>query len=144
MNVIDQIKRDEQLRLKVYRDTSDDIGFEGKKGKLTTAWGANIEEIDQEEADFLLLHRYVNRAQKPVRENIPWSQNLSEPRLAVLENMCYNMGINRLLTFRKALAAGKAGDYALSSLEMLDSKWATQTGARAQRLAKQFETGVWV
>ena len=43
-------------------------------------------------------------------------------------NLCFNLGITRLLTFKKALAAMAEGDFSKSADEFLDSKWATQVG----------------
>ena len=55
--------------------------------------------------------------------------------------MCFNMGISRLLGFRKALAAVRAHQWDTAAAEMLDSKWTGQVGARATRLAKMMRTG---
>jgi hypothetical protein len=56
-------------------------------------------------------------------------------------NMTFNLG-DRLLGFRKALAAVQAGDWSTAAAEMLDSQWAAQVGPRAQRLAEAMRTGV--
>ena len=57
--------------------------------------------------------------------------------------MCFNLGIGRLLNFRNFLSALQSGDHKAAAAEMLDSLWAKQVGARAQRLALQIETGTW-
>jgi len=38
------IKIGEGFDKNLYRDTSDRLGFEGKKGKLTIGWGYNIDD----------------------------------------------------------------------------------------------------
>jgi len=56
-------------------------------------------------------------------------------------NMCF-MGIQKLLKFKKMLAAAEAGDYDKAADEILDSKYAKQVGARATRLAQMMRTGL--
>jgi lysozyme len=53
------------------------------------------------------------------------------------------MGLARLRTFRRALAAMERRDWETAAAEMLDSLWARQVGARADRLARQMLTGRW-
>ena len=69
--------------------------------------------------------------------NMPWWKELSDEKMRVLANMCFNLGITRLLKFRKFLAALEAGDFETAGEEMMDSKWATQVGARATRLQRR-------
>jgi lysozyme len=57
--------------------------------------------------------------------------------------MTFNMGVGRLSGFKNFLAAMAAGDWKTARNEMLDSTWAKQVGARAQRLAIQIDTGAW-
>ena len=57
--------------------------------------------------------------------------------------MAYNMGVGGLLGFRKTLGFIEAGDYASASVEMLNSRWATQVGGRANKLSRVMLTGSW-
>jgi lysozyme len=57
--------------------------------------------------------------------------------------MAFNMGISGLLEFHDTLAKIQTGDYTGAAKGMLQSKWATQVGDRAHRLAIQMESGVW-
>lgn len=52
----------------------------------------------------------------------------------VLVNMAFNLGITRLLGFKKFLSALSVGDYNKAAKEMENSKWFGQVGKRAQRL----------
>ncbi len=74
---------------------------------------------------------------------LPWWSKLSEARQQVLLNMAYNIGVRRLLVFKKTLAHLERGDYAQAADEMLNSKWAKQVGNRAVRLARQMTTGTY-
>lgn len=136
MNLVEQLTRDEGLRLKPYRDSV---------GKLTIGIGRNLDDegISEEEADFLLRNDLSTHDSALIRA-LPWITNLDEARAGVLRNMCFNMGIHGLLGFRQTLALIQQGDYAGAAREMLNSHWAEQVGARAQRLAKQLEENVWV
>ena len=53
-----------------------------------------------------------------------------------LVNMAFNLGHERLSGFRKTIALINKRQYAQAADEALNSKWATQVGARAQRIAK--------
>ena len=72
---------------------------------------------------------------------IQYSLNLNSTRQAVIINMLFNMGINRVRGFKKMLAALCAENYTLAASEMLDSKWARQVGNRAIELSGMMEEG---
>lgn len=74
-----------------------------------------------------------------LNRNMPWWKELSDEKMRVLANMCFNLGITRLLKFRKFLAALESGDFETAGEEMMDSKWATQVGARATRLQRRIK-----
>ena len=54
----------------------------------------------------------------------------------ILYNMVYQMGVKGVLNFKNMIKALEAKDYKRAGDEMLDSKWAKQTPARANRLSK--------
>lgn len=66
---------------------------------------------------------------------------LNEPRKAVIISMCYQLGVIGCLGFRKMWIAIRAEDWEAARLEMLDSKWARQTPARALRHAAVMRSG---
>lgn len=72
---------------------------------------------------------------------LPWWRQLNSPRQDALANMTYNLGLTRLLGFKKALAAMERQDWTTAAAEMLDSQWEKDVGARAHRLARQMLTG---
>ena len=72
---------------------------------------------------------------------VEWWRTLSDVRQDVLANMAFNLGVAGLLGFPRTLASIHAGDFAQAGVEMLQSKWAKQVGARANRLAAQMESG---
>jgi len=138
MNLKEQLKRDEGSVRYAYEDT---LGF------LTIGVGRLIDDrrgggLSPSEIDYL-LDNDISEKTKQVLEALPWAKELSETRRAVLINMAFQMGINGLLQFKRALGSIEDGQYGEAAMEMLDSTWAKQTPARAARLAKQMETGEW-
>lgn len=133
--VKDMLKKHEALSLTLYTCPS---------GKQTIGYGHNIEDlgISQEVAD-LLLEQDTQIAYKQVRNAIKCFDSLNEARQYVLIDMCFNMGISKLMTFKKMLSALDKGDYISASREMLDSKWAHQVKSRANYLACVMQSGIW-
>lgn len=74
---------------------------------------------------------------------LPWAHTLDSPRQAVIIGMAFQMGLPRLLGFRRTLDDVMHGHYAIAAIEMLDSTWAHQTPRRAKRLSEQMRTGEW-
>jgi lysozyme len=136
LDLISQLVRDEGEILHAYQDS---LGFWTiGSGILIDVNGGGI---THEENVYLLTNR-VERAQTFIHTHFPWAASLDEVRLAVLENMTYNLG-GRILQFKNTLALIEQGNYEKASEEMLQSVWAKQVGERAQRLSKQLKTGEW-
>ena len=64
----------------------------------------------------------------------PNLDTLPEEAQQVIVNMTFNMGRPRLSQFKKFIAGVNAGDWNKAAIEMMDSRWAKQVGARAERL----------
>ena len=69
-----------------------------------------------------------------LERNMSWASDQPEDIKRVLANMCFNLGITRLLKFKNFLAAMENNDWDKAAVEMLDSRWAIQVGPRAIRL----------
>lgn len=89
----------------------------------------------------LMLDNDIAEAEGDARVLFPTFDAISANRRAVLVNMAFNLGRERLAGFNNMRAAVAAGDFERAASEMLDSKWAGQVGARATRLAKQMKEG---
>ncbi len=131
-NLKDWIKRCEAFKSHPYLDTV---------GKLTIGWGRNIEDngISQAEGDFMFDNDFA-RCERELAP-YPWYVNQPEGVQAALMNMCFNLGIGRLLGFRKMIMALTAKDYTTAAIEALDSKWAKQVGQRAKDVALMIREG---
>ena len=139
MDLKEQLKRDEGVVNHAYQDS---LGF------TTIGCGRLIDSrrsggLRDSEVDFL-LNNDIEEKTAQVLAALPWASKLSEPRLGVLLNMAFQMGLRGLLGFKRALGSIEDGQYKEAAIYMLDSAWAEQTPERAKRLAKQMLTGEWV
>lgn len=94
------------------------------------------------EIDYLLAND-IKAKTAEVRKALPWIDSLDEPRQAVLIGMAFQMGTSGLLKFVNTLRAVREGRYVDAAAGMMQSAWARQTPARAQRMADQMESGTW-
>ena len=129
-----QLVRHEGLRLKPYRCTA---------GKLTIGYGRNLDDrgISRKEA-YAMLDRDIRDCEQWLIDKIPdIYNNLDEVRQSVLLNMCFNLGIKGLLSFKNTLRFIATGDWERAANGMLASKWAKQVGMRAIELSELMRKG---
>lgn len=130
--LVERLKVEEGFREYPYKDT---------EGIWTFGYGFNIEDgITRYEAEWLLRHRVMERIKELSRVIKGWSR-LSPNRQAALINMSYQMGVPRLLKFKKTLRLIAQGKHYAASIEMLDSAWARKTPNRAKRVAMRYLLG---
>lgn len=129
----DQLRQQEGLRLKPYRDPL---------GVLTIGYGRNLDAvgISKEEAE-ILFQNDVDAAYQDCKRTFPWFQDLDDVRQDVIINMVFNMGLNKVLGFKRMLTAMAIQDHKWAAAEMLNSRWAMQVGKRATDLAFQMTYG---
>ncbi len=134
--LFEDLKRDEGLVLHAYPDS---------EGYLTLGIGRLVDArrgggITEEEARYLAGHD-IDGVVTDLDRALPWWGKMSEPRQRALANMCFNLGLTRLLGFKVTLAHLEAGRCREAATEMLDSKWSKQVGERAERLAAMIREG---
>ncbi len=134
-NLRDMLIRHEGMRLHPYLCQA---------GKVTIGIGRNLDDngITEEEATYLLGND-ITRSVQEAYQAFPWLMYLDQTRCDVIISMCFNMGLTRMRTFKKFLAAAEVKDYDLAAAEMLNSAWAEQVPARAHELAEMFHTGLY-
>ena len=133
-----QLKRDEGEVLHAYQDH---LGF------WTIGIGILIDKrkgggLRPEESEYIFRNR-LKLLEEELSDRLPWISKLDPARKGVLTNMAFQMGVAGLLGFKNTLALIQSGKYQDAAKAMLQSKWATQTPARANRLSRQMETGIW-
>lgn len=129
----DQLIVDEDLRLKPYLCTA---------GKYTIGVGRNLDDvgITKDEAMYLLKND-IDRVCDQLDSNLPWWKLMSDRRQMALANLCFNLGIRTLLTFKNSLALLRDGKYSQAADAFMDSKWAKQVGQRAVRVTTMIREG---
>lgn len=130
---------------KVTRADGRHMPYRDSVGKLTIGYGRNLDDmgITDYEASVMLDHDLAVCQAELIKAHpaLLHNDSLSDERKKVLFEMAFNMGVPRLLGFKKMWAALEAHDYSLAALEMLDSAWARQVGMRAIMLADIMSTG---
>lgn len=126
------ITHDEGRKPKPYVDTV---------GKISIGIGRNLTDngLSQDEIDYLFANDYKRVEQELAPHK--WYTKQPEGVRNALFNMCFNMGINRLLGFKKMIAALDNRNYTIAAIEALNSKWAKQVGQRAKDIAAMIRDG---
>ena len=145
MNIVqlrEQLKIDEGVKYEIYKDHLGNPTFgighlivEGDEeyGKPV---GTPVHEDRVNNVFARDLRTYVDEAKKV----FPDIDDLPETAQQVIVNMCFNMGAPRLSKFKKFIAAVNEADWETAAVEMMDSRWATQVGNRANRLRNRILT----
>ena len=134
-----QLRGDEGTKPHAYQDH---LGFWTiGVGRLVDARKAGS-GLRPEEITFLLNNDIDDRIRELGRR-LPWFLQLDAARQGVLLNMSFQLGVEGLLGFKNTLKLVEQSRYDEAADNLLLSKWATQTPARAQRMAAQMRSGQW-
>jgi len=134
-DLLEDLKRDEGFRGLPYLDTA-------SPPRWTTGYGWNISDRPIRESEAAMrLGNDADEATLDLGFNFPWFQHLSDNRKRALANMAFNLGMTRLLGFKKMLKAMAEEDFETAADEALNSKWSAQVGNRAQRIAELLRNG---
>ncbi|TCK87374.1 glycoside hydrolase family protein [Paraburkholderia sp. BL9I2N2] len=140
--LIAELRRDEGVRYVPYRDTKDiptvGVGHNLQASPLPAGW---TYPLTDDQVNQLLASDLAN-VFSDLNRDLPWWTDLNDVRQRVIANLMFNLGSNKLLGFKNTLAAMRQGRYDDAAAGMLNSAWASQVGARAQRLAQMMRTGV--
>ena len=142
--LVDELIRDEGLRLKPYLDCC------GKpwracvcavKGTLTIGVGRNLDDvgISRNEA-MVLLEWDIGRAEQDAR-TFRWFDGLDPVRQRAGLNLLFNLGLSKFMLFRHFIAAMAAKLYDKAGDELQASVWYGQVGDRAKRIVAMIRTG---
>ena len=128
-----QITKHEGIELMPYRCTSD---------KLTIGVGRNIEDrgISHETA-MQMLDEDIDICINELQQTVSYWDDLPERVQEALINLCFNMGISRLMAFKKTFGFLREGLYEKAADELLESRYANQVGQRAIDVANMIREG---
>jgi lysozyme len=128
------ITENEGYRRYVYEDT---------EGIPTIGIGFNLEEGFSEEECQAILRIRMRKAIHELSRKIPAYRDMGSIRKIVMVDLVFNLGLPRLLKFKKMLAAIERKDWEDAADELLDSRYARQVKGRAKRNAYMLRTGEW-
>lgn len=135
--------REEGKELKVYPD---------HLGKLTCGIGHLIVKgdpeygkpkdtpITEERCQELFL-KDVKRTTDGLFAALPWLHEKPQHVQRALVNMAFQLGVQGLVGFRNTLMYIRRGEYEVARSNALQSRWASQTPARARRVLALLVTG---
>ena len=131
--LVRQLIQHEGERLKPYDDGT---------GKQTIGIGRNLTDngISRDESRSLLDHD-IQTSVTELTAGLSWFVTLDVIRQRVLIDMHINLGISRLMGFKKFLSAVGRQNYAVAASEMRQSLWAQQVGSRAVTLSEMMASG---
>lgn len=121
-----RIERHEGRRPFFYYDTL---------GNPSIGVGRNLRSGLSDDEINLMRDNDIRRASLAVSNALPWTANIDSLRREILVEMAFNMGIEKLLMFKKMLDACRTADYETAANEMKNSLWAGQVHARATELS---------
>ena len=133
--IIEMLRLHEGVKSHVY---TDHLGYEtigvGRCIRKNVGLGLSDDEINY------LLSNDVSRVTAELGR-FKWFPELNEARRDAMINLCFQLGLTKLLKFKNFLASMQEGDYEAASTHLLDSLYARQTPARANEIAKLISNG---
>ena len=131
--LMQRIEKEEGRRAFPYKDSV---------GKLTIGVGWNLDARGLPDSIINELFGISLQEAEEAAQGVPGYLGAGPERQSVIVAMVFQMGLGAVLRFRNFCAAFLDGDYELAAEEMLNSKWASQTPARAAREAQIMRSGV--
>lgn len=110
-------------------------------GVWTIGVGHNLEDKGvSKKVAMVMLEEDINDALYDLKRNISFFHSLPEAAQEALVNLSFNLGITRLLQFRKTLGFLKERKFTRAANELLDSRYASQVGYRALEVAEMIRS----
>ena len=143
LNLMDaELRRDEGVRYVEYPDSvgipTTGVGHNLRASPLPTGWTYPLSDAQVNQ----LLNTDLDETFSGLDVNLSWWRSLDEVRQRVIANMCFNMGIGKLMGFHNTLLAMSEGNYMAAAAGMKNSIWYHQVGARGVRLVAAMQTGM--
>lgn len=139
-----ELTLDEGYRTKPYRDSrgiwSVGIGHNLEAHGFTPEQCANMGPWSDAKIAAAFEADYAHTCEL-IEAHWSWSAHLDAIRHRCLANMGFNMGVGKLATFETFLGLVEQGRFAEAGADLKATQWASQVGARAERLEKRIATG---
>jgi lysozyme len=128
----DLLIQHEGLKNKVYQDT---------EGFLTIGVGHNLSAKGLTNSQIMsILTDDITDTINFLNIKFPWFHTLDDVRARAVADLTFDL-MGGVLEFHRMLDALEAGDWNTAASELLNSKFAQQTGNRARDLAQMIRTG---
>ncbi|MDE2099290.1 MAG: lysozyme [Patescibacteria group bacterium] len=121
------IERHEGYRVTPYVDS---------RGIETIGIGHNLNKPLRRTAVLQILNDDIADATNDCLHAFPWFVELTKPRQWAMIDLCFNLGLAKLQTFVKFIAAMNLGDYETAANELMDSLWFKQVGTRGPEIVE--------
>ena len=122
-------KKNEGHRSKVYLDS---------EGIQTIGWGFTIRDLELSKAvSDIIIDEKIEKIVYVLSTDERFKFLNSCPSMvsSVVIEMCYQLGVDGFLKFKRTIRALSVGNYKEAALEMVNSKWYSQTPERAKQLS---------
>ena len=107
----------------------------------TIGVGHNLEDKGiSNRAAMVMLEDDINDAIDDLERNLTFFHSLPATAKEALVNLSFNLGITRLLQFKKTLGLLREHKFTKAANELLDSRYATQVGYRALEVAEMIRS----
>ena len=117
------------------------LPYECSAGKITIGVGRNLEDNPLTEVEIMyLLRSDISRCESEL-DRFSWFRKLDNVRRDALIDLAFNMGLTRLLSFRKMIDGLDKREWDYAADELLDSRYKSQVGARANEISEMIRTG---
>ncbi len=134
----------EGFRSFIYDDATGAAVVPGYKmvGKATLAvgWCPQTNPCPIDLGQYILGY-FTDIEVKTLNAAAPWVSDLSDARQRALYEMAYNLGVTGLLKFIAFMALMEQGQFDLAASDLAGTAWASQVGARAQRIITLIRNG---
>jgi len=128
-----QLISHEGIEYKLYKCTSD---------KWTIGVGKNLSDRGISHATAMqMLDEDIDICINELQQTVSYWNDLPSRVKEALINLCFNMGIKRLMAFKKMFGFLREGNWLSASVELLDSRYADQVGLRSQEVANMIKEG---
>lgn len=136
-----ELRRDEGVRYILYKDTrgfnTTGVGHNVDAHPLPDDWAFPLNDAQVDE----LLAGDLQSVFDDLDTHCPWWREMSYVRQRALANFVFNVGITVALTFKTTLRLLETLQYDAAATAILESKWSSQVGARAVRIADMIRAG---
>ena len=103
-------------------------------GVQTIGIGHNLHKPLSRVAIMQIFRDDLTEAINECTHAFPWFCDLTEPRQHAMIDLCFNLGLTRLLGFPKFLDAMSLSDYDRAANELQDSLWFKQVKSRGPEI----------